>query len=94
MVQVVVSRKCAERLLAGHLWVFNNDIKAIEGNYSNGDIVHVADGKKRFIGKGYINDNSKIIIRLLSFRDEEINKGFFRKRIADALSCRLSLGWQ
>ena len=94
MVQVVVSRKCAERLLSGHLWVFNNEIKAVEGNYSNGDIVHVADGKKRFIGKGYINDNSKIIIRLLSFRDEEINKGFFRKRIADALSYRLSLGWQ
>ena len=94
MVQVVVSRKCAERLLAGHLWVFNNEIKAIEGNYSNGDIVHVADGKKRFIGNGYINDNSKIIIRLLSFRDEEINKGLFRKRIADALSYRLSLGWQ
>ncbi|MDP2683120.1 MAG: class I SAM-dependent rRNA methyltransferase [Deltaproteobacteria bacterium] len=94
MVQVVVSKKCAERLLSGHLWVFNNEIKAVEGNYSNGDIIHVADGKKRFIGKGYINDNSKIIIRLLSFRDEEINKGFFRKRIEDALSYRLSLGWQ
>ena len=94
MVQVVVSKKCAERLLSGHLWVFNNEIKAVEGNYSNGDIIHVADGKKRFIGKGYINDNSKIIIRLLSFRDEEINKSFFRKRIEDALSYRLSLGWQ
>ena len=94
MVQVIVSKKCAERLLSGHLWIFNNEIKAVNGNYSNGDVVSVADGKKRFIGKGYINDNSKIIIRLLSFRDEEINKGFFRRRIEDAVNCRLSLGWQ
>ena len=94
MAQVIVSKKCAERLLSGHLWIFNNEIKAVNGNYSNGDIVSVADGKKRFIGKGYINDNSKIIIRLLSFRDEEINKGFFRRRIEDAVNYRLSLGWQ
>lgn len=90
MVQVIVTKKGAERLLSGHLWVFNNEIKAVEGNYSNGDIVHVADGKKRFIGKGYINDNSKIIIRLLSFRDEEIDKFFFRKKIENALKYRLS----
>ena len=94
MVQVIVSKKCAERLLSGHLWIFNNEIKAVNGNYSNGDVVSVADGKKRFIGKGYINDNSKIIIRLLSFKDEEINKGFFRRRIEDAVNYRLSLGWQ
>ena len=94
MAQVIVSKKCAERLLSGHLWVFNNEIKAVNGDYSNGDIVSVADGKKRFIGKGYINDNSKIIIRLLSFKDEEINKGFFRRRVEDAVNCRLSLGWQ
>jgi len=94
LVQVIVSKKCAERLLSGHLWIFNNEIKAVNGNYSNGDIVSVADGKKRFIGKGYINDNSKIIIRLLTFKDEEINKGFFRCRIEDAVNCRLSLGWQ
>ena len=94
MAQVIVSKKCAERLLSGHLWVFNNEIRAVNGNYSNGDIISVADGKKRFIGKGYINDNSKIIIRLLSFRDEEINKGFFRRRIEDAVNYRLSLGWQ
>ena len=94
MAQVIVSKKCAERLLSGHLWVFNNEIKAVNGDYSNGDIVSVADGKKRFIGKGYINDNSKIIIRLLSFKDEEINKGFFRRRVEDAVNCRLSLGRQ
>lgn len=94
MAQVIVSKKCAERLLSGHLWVFNNEIKAVNGDYSNGDIVSVADGKKRFIGKGYINDNSKIIIRLLSFKDEEINKGFLRRRIEYAVNCRLSLGRQ
>ncbi|MBI5875350.1 MAG: class I SAM-dependent rRNA methyltransferase [Deltaproteobacteria bacterium] len=101
MVQIIVTKKCAERLRgthpkggSGHVWVFNNEIKAVNGNYSNGDIVSVTDGKTRFVGKGYINDNSKIIIRILSFKDEPIDKSFFRKRIENALKHRLSLGWQ
>lgn len=91
MVQVIVTKKCVERLLSGHIWVFNNEIKSIDSHYSNGDIIAVADNRGKFIGAGYINDNSKIIIRLLSFNDESIDKSFFRKRIENALKYRLSL---
>lgn len=89
---IKVTKKCAERLSSGHLWIFNNEIKAIDGPYSNGDIIAVADNGGKFLVKGYINDNSKIIIRLLSFKDEPIDASFFRKRIEDALKHRLSLG--
>ncbi|MBI3399628.1 MAG: class I SAM-dependent rRNA methyltransferase [Deltaproteobacteria bacterium] len=94
MAIIKVTKKCAERLLAGHLWIFNNEIKAIDGPYSNGDIIAVVDNRGKSIAKGYINDNSKIILRVLSFKDEPIDKSFFRKRIEDALQYRLSLGWQ
>jgi len=93
LTNIYVTKKCAERLLSGYLWTFNNEIKSIDGSYFNGDIIAVVDNRGKFIGTGYINDNSKIIIRLLSFKDEPINQSFFRKRIEDALKHRLSLGW-
>lgn len=91
---ITVSKKCIERLLSGHLWVFNNELKTIAGSYANGDIVSVADNRGRFIARGYINNNSKIIIRLLSFKDEPIDKPFLKKRIERAAQYRLSLGWR
>src|SRR3989339_1595595 len=93
LTKIKVTDRCTERLLSGHLWIFNNEIKSIDGLYSNGDIIAVTDKRGKFIGKGYINDNSKIIIRILSFKDEPIDKSFFRKRIENALRHRLSLGW-
>ena len=91
--RVRVTERCTKRLSTGHLWVFDNEIKGIEGSYENGDIVCVADGSGRFIGKGFINDRSKITIRLLSFSDEEINRSFFKRKIETAFSHRLALGW-
>ncbi|MBI5327167.1 MAG: class I SAM-dependent rRNA methyltransferase [Deltaproteobacteria bacterium] len=94
MAAIKVSKRCIERLLSGHLWVFNNEITATDGSYSNGDTVSIIDGRGRFIASGYINNNSKIIIRVLSFKDEPIDRGFFKKRIEQAMEYRLSLGWQ
>ena len=94
LTKIKVTDRCTERLLSGHLWIFNNEIKSIDGLYSNGDIIAVTDKRGKFIGKGYINDNSKIIIRLLSFKDEPIDKSFFKKKLEDAIKYRISLGWQ
>lgn len=94
LTKIKVADRCAERLLSGHLWIFNNEIKSIDGLYSNGDIIAVTNKRGKFIGKGYINDNSKIIIRLLSFKDEPIDKSFFKKKLEDAIKYRISLGWQ
>lgn len=91
-IKIRVSKRCLERLLNGHLWIFDNDIKSIDGSYSNGDVVSIFDDRGRFIARGYINDNSKIIIRLLTFKDEIIDRDFFKKKIKDALKHRLSLG--
>lgn len=87
----------------GHPWIFTDEIEEYDGEYTNGDIVEVYNFKHEFIGRGYINDVSKIAIRLLT-RDinEEINEEFFKKRlkaafdyrekIIDISSCRVVFG--
>lgn len=87
----------------GHPWVFSSDIEGYYGTYKNGDIVEVYAHNNRFIGKGYVNDVSKITIRILT-RDinEEIDKEFFRrklkaaweyrKKVIDTSSCRFVFG--
>jgi 23S rRNA (cytosine1962-C5)-methyltransferase len=73
----------------GHPWIYTDEIEEYDGEYTNGDIVEVYNFRHEFIGKGYINDVSKITIRILT-RDinEEINKDFFRKRLKDAWDYR------
>ncbi|ENZ00419.1 hypothetical protein HMPREF1092_02585 [Clostridium thermobutyricum] len=87
----------------GRPWIYTDEIKEYEGEYKNGDIVEVYNHKHYFIGKGYINDASKIAIRIMT-RDinEEINKEFFRRKfkaaweyrktVIDTSSCRLIFG--
>ncbi|MEW8994129.1 class I SAM-dependent rRNA methyltransferase [Clostridium sp.] len=87
----------------GHLWVYSTDIDEYDGEYKNGDIVEVYNCREEFIGKGYINDVSKITIRIMTRDiDEEIDEEFFRKRlkaaweyrkkIIDTSSCRFLFG--
>jgi len=80
--------KRTSRVLAGHLWIFSNELASSPRLHAPGSIVDVYDSKETFMGTGYINPNSLIAVRLLTRQREEINAGFFRKRIADALSYR------
>ncbi|MBI5194557.1 MAG: class I SAM-dependent rRNA methyltransferase [Nitrospirae bacterium] len=91
--EIKIEKKCAKRVLSGHLWIFDNEITSIDGNYTNGDVVKVFTQQGRFVGKGYINAHSKIAVRILSFQDAEINREFIYRRIEDALKYRLSLGY-
>lgn len=78
-----------KRVEGGHPWIYTDEIDEYDGEYTNGDIVEVYNFRHEFIGKGYINDVSKIAIRLLT-RDinEEIDEEFFRKRLASAWEYR------
>jgi 23S rRNA (cytosine1962-C5)-methyltransferase len=87
----------------GHSWIFSNEIEGYDGEYKNGDIVEAYTYDGKFLGKGYINDQSQITIRLLTRNiDEEIDKDFFKKqlknawdyrqKIIDTSSCRFVFG--
>lgn len=69
-----------KRVEQGRPWVYIDEINEYDGDYENGDIVEVYNHKGYFLGKGYINDRSKITIRIMT-RDinEEINEEFFKK---------------
>lgn len=73
----------------GRPWIYTDEIQGYDGTYENGDIVEVYNFKGKFIGKGYINDVSKITIRLMTRDiDEEIDEDFFRRRLKDAWEYR------
>ncbi|SHE40629.1 class I SAM-dependent rRNA methyltransferase [Clostridium fallax] len=87
----------------GRPWIYIDEINEYDGDYSNGDIVEVYNYKGFFIGKGYINDRSKITIRIMTRdKNEEIDYNFFkrrfktawdyRKKVIDTSSCRFIFG--
>ena len=87
---IVTLKKGEGRLLKqGGLWIFDNEIDTIVGSFTNGDVVDVHDFDGYPMGKGYINQNSKIRIRMLS-RDanQEIDEAFIRMRVKNAWDYR------
>jgi 23S rRNA (cytosine1962-C5)-methyltransferase len=77
------------RVAAGHPWVYATEVAAIEGEFAPGDLVRVVDARGRFLGRGYANPASQILVRLLTRDPEErVDRDFFRRRIAAALEYR------
>jgi len=66
MIKVTLKKGEEKRIQMGHPWIFDNEVKSIEGFYDPGDIVDVHDFKGGFLGRGYINNKSKIIIPAFS----------------------------
>ncbi len=93
MTTVILKRKIAPRIANGHPWIFNNEINNIEGAITPGDIVdvHYADGS--FAGRGYINPQSQIAVRLLTRKKEDIDEQFFYNRILNAWQYRQKTGY-
>ena len=76
-------------LKSGGLWVYDNEIASVMGSFEDGDIVLVHDFDGYPMGKGFINRNSKIRIRMLTRKqDTEIDESFLRKRVKDAWEYR------
>lgn len=101
---IVKLRKGEGRTIkAGGMWVFDNEIDKITGEFENGDLVYVHDFDDYFMGTGFINTNSKITVRLLSRKKgQEIDAAFitmrvknaweYRKKTVDTSSCRVIFG--
>lgn len=84
-----------KRLLGGHSWVYANEAEKIEGKDKNGSLAAVYARDGRFIGKGYINHASKILVRIfIRSNDEEDGKELYKKRISAAWEYRKKLGYE
>jgi 23S rRNA (cytosine1962-C5)-methyltransferase len=83
-----VHLKRTKRLLAGHLWIFSNELYESPKNYPPGAVVELYDMREAFMGMGYINPKSLIAVRLLTREKIRIDKEFFGARISSALQLR------
>jgi 23S rRNA (cytosine1962-C5)-methyltransferase len=94
MTKAYLQRKVNQRIANGHPWIFANEVDKIEGAVNPGDIVEVYTHDKKFIGKGYINPKSQILVRLLTReRNEIINEAFFFDKIKAAWEYRKKIGY-
>lgn len=82
-----------KRLLGGHSWVYANEVAKIEGKDKNGSLASVYSFDGRFIGKGYINHASKILVRLFIRGESVDDKQFYLDKIKAANDYRLKLGY-
>ena len=102
---VIVTLKKGEgrTIKAGGAWIFDNEIGTITGRFKNGEVVTVHDFDGYPMGKGFINQNSKIRIRMMTRKpDQEIDESFlkmrvknaweYRKTTVDTSSCRIIFG--
>ena len=77
---------------AGGAWIYDNEIESITGTFKNGDIVRVHDFDGYPMGAGFINQNSKIRIRMLTRKaDQVIDEAFLRMRVKNAWEYRKSV---
>ena len=77
-----------KRLLAGHSWVYANEVAKIEGDGGNGSLAAVFAQDGRFIGKGYINHLSKILVRIFLRGEGEDDDAFYCRKISEANALR------
>jgi len=94
MNKVYLNRKIAPRIANGHPWIFNNEVERAEGETPGGGIVEVYTHDQKFVGKGYFNPKSQIVVRLLTRRkNEDIDEAFFLRRIGECWEYRKKLGY-
>jgi 23S rRNA (cytosine1962-C5)-methyltransferase len=93
MTKVYLNKKINPRIAQGHPWIYNNEVDRIAGPIEAGDIVEVYFFDGQLAGRGYINPNSQIIIRLLTRKREEIDASFFYEKIKTAWEYRQQLGY-
>ena len=72
----------------GHPWIFSGAIERCDGNDLIVDVADIFDNRKNWIGRGLYNPKSQLRVRLLTWKQEPIDQGFFATRLSQALDFR------
>ena len=78
----------ADRVLAGHPWIYGGAALRLTAPANDGDVVQIKDHRQRFLGIGFYNSRSKINVRVIFPERVEVNREFFEERIRTALAVR------
>ena len=86
---IKISKKAESSVLQGHPWVYDGELKEINGTPENGELVDVLGSSGQYLGTGLYNDNSKIKIRIISRNaNDKFDTAFFERRIRYAWDYR------
>lgn len=84
-----VSKKAEAAIKRGHPWIYDTEIKSVDGEWSNGCLTDVVSEKGSYLGTGFVSEKSKIRIRLLSNNaNDKFDAAFFKRRLKYALDYR------
>lgn len=87
--KITISKKGELSAKSGHPWVYDNVITNVEGNYENGDLVDVLNEKGKYLGTGFINNNSKIRVRIISKNtNDTFDEAYWERKIKYAWDYR------
>ncbi len=78
----------ADRIVAGHPWIYEGNILRLTRPAGDGAVVQVKDHRQRFLGVGFYNGRSKLRVRVLSNRREPLDGAFFERRFREAAAWR------
>src|SRR5215212_8950008 len=78
----------ADRIVAGHPWIYSSSILRLTAEVKDGDVVQVKDHRQRLLGIGFFNSKSRIYVRVLAPERVAIDQNFFEQRINAALAVR------
>jgi len=78
----------ADRIVAGHPWVYHTSILRLTAQAGDGELVQVKDHRQRLLGVGFFNSKSKINVRVVSPERVDVDENFFEQRIRAALAVR------
>jgi 23S rRNA (cytosine1962-C5)-methyltransferase len=87
---VTITRRGADRIRAGHLWVYRTDIRDAR-DVAGGAVARVQDERGRFVGQALYSDRSEIALRFLTQRDEAVDRAWWRARLRAAAARRAEI---
>ncbi len=85
---VAITRRGAERIARGHLWVYRADVEKVPSALESGEVVALLDGRGRFVAKAFWSERSKISLRVVTRDEVPVDEGFFASRLAAAAALR------
>jgi 23S rRNA (cytosine1962-C5)-methyltransferase len=89
---VVLKRNRAKPVNQRHPWVYSGAVDRVDGDPADGDVVDVRDAGNNWLARGYINRQSQIVVRLLTWeQDEQVDAAFWRRRLERAIAARQTL---
>ena len=92
MANVILKKGQGREFKSGGLWIYDNEIDRVEGSFENGDIIELHDFDGYLLGYGFINEKSKIRVRIMSRKkDNPVDLMLLEKRVRDAWNHRKNI---